>query len=356
MAKTVKFTRIAYCTKGKHFKPTTDFVNRQGRSLCKACNAKISQAYRDSQPEKVQVADQNSNQLTSLQGIRDYVNAPGTHSLLNTGSSVVSGLLNGDPSLTYNPQAEIGQLGAGKLAGYVRDNTLGDPADGINRFMYQNTTDPSLNNNIQGALDAVTQNMSGVSAIQGVGNQLAQNAKALNENNAINSLFGVAYDDQQNNRLKAIMMGNGYQNNQASTIADLLNSGDQNRFNSLSTGLNHYDATLQNPLALLTAQGAAGDQQQAYDQAQLNDASNRYNFDQNAQWDNLMRYSNMISPVATMGKAVTNINTGAPAPKPNKAMGAAGGALSGAGMGSTFGPWGALAGGVIGAGAGYFSG
>jgi len=301
-----------------------------------------------------QVADQTPDQIAALKGIRDYVNAPGTQGLLQFQSGLVSGLLSGNAG--YNPQMQIGEMGAPKLAGYVGNNALADPTSGITRLMYQNTTDPSLVANIGQALDSVGKNLASAHGVQGFGAQIADNAHTLNQNNAVNSLFGHAYDTQQTNKLKGIQLGNNWQNNQAGIIADLLNAGDRNKLQSVEQGLNGFDSALKTPLSLLGVQGAAGDQQQAYDQAQLTDATNRFNFDQAQPWQNLARYSDLVSPIASMGKTITNINTSPPVQQGNKLMGAAGGLMAGAGAGASVGGvYGAVIGGAAGAAMGYFS-
>lgn len=74
-------------------------------------------------------------------------------------------------------------------------------------------------------------------------------------------------------------------------------------------------------------------------------------WDINSQWTPLQNYANIVFGGSSPGTTTTS--TGTPlAQQRSGGMGALGGALSGAAMGSTFGPWGAL----IGAGAGLLMG
>lgn len=103
--------------------------------------------------------------------------------------------------------------------------------------------------------------------------------------------------------------------------------------------------------------GQVGDMRQRMAQNQLNDATNRWNFDQDAQWKNLQRYQQMVNPSQQWGTTTSQL-TGEqklvnPNNKPNAAMSIAGGALSGAAAGAAFGGWGAIPGAIIGAGLGY---
>jgi hypothetical protein len=298
-----------------------------------------------------QVADMNGNQMAALKGVGQYVNSAGVQGLLGSSSNLVSGLLSGKG---YNPQQQLGQMGAGNLAGYMQNNNQADPTSGINRFMYQNTSDPSLQSNVQGAMNRVQGNMGGATSVQGIGNKIAQDAYNLNNTNTMNNMFSNAYDTQNQNRLTAIGMGNNYRNNQAQTAAELMTQGANNNLQNSQIGQQYFGQILQNPIDMLNAQNQAGMQMQQYNQNQLNDASNRWNFDQNAKWDNLTRYNNIISPIANMGSTRTGAEIGTQQGT-NRAAGIAGGALSGAGLGATFGPWGALAGGVIGGALGAFS-
>lgn len=78
---------------------------------------------------------------------------------------------------------------------------------------------------------------------------------------------------------------------------------------------------------------------------------NRWNYDQNAEWDMLQRYANMMNGLPDFS-STTQTTTGGQGY--NRAMGALGGAASGAQMGSAFGPWGTGIGAVVGGLTGLF--
>lgn len=89
------------------------------------------------------------------------------------------------------------------------------------------------------------------------------------------------------------------------------------------------------------ANWGAGYQQQA-----LNDQINRFNYQQNAPWQNLQNYNGIIQGFGGLGGQQT-------APGGSSGASALGGAIGGAQIGSQFGPWGALIGGVAGGAMGY---
>lgn len=87
---------------------------------------------------------------------------------------------------------------------------------------------------------------------------------------------------------------------------------------------------------------------EALNQEYMDDAMNRWNYEQNADWENLQRYAQLMSGLPSFS-STTQTTTG---PRQNRAMGALGGAASGASVGSMFGPWGT----IIGAGVGGLGG
>jgi hypothetical protein len=110
-----------------------------------------------------------------------------------------------------------------------------------------------------------------------------------------------------------------------------------------------------NDYADINALYGAGSNIQAQNQAQINEAVNRYQYNQNLPWDQLQKYLSLIQ--GSYGDTRTSpyyTNTGAAA-----ASGALSGALGGAAMGSVV-PGlgtgvGALMGGLLGGGGGLFS-
>lgn len=95
--------------------------------------------------------------------------------------------------------------------------------------------------------------------------------------------------------------------------------------------------------------GAVGDFYGARDQYDLNSLIERWNQAESRPWDQLGRANAIFTGIGQMGGTGTTVK---PVTGPSTAQQAVGGALAGAGLGSTFGPWGA----GIGAGLGGLAG
>ncbi|HEX2887170.1 tail fiber domain-containing protein [Vineibacter terrae] len=95
--------------------------------------------------------------------------------------------------------------------------------------------------------------------------------------------------------------------------------------------------------------GASGSAVDAYNQALLDADIGRYNYGQNADWVRTQDYLGTLLG-APWGSTSTTSQ-----PRPSAFSSALGGGLQGASQGAAFGPWGALAGGVLGAGAGLLN-
>lgn len=122
---------------------------------------------------------------------------------------------------------------------------------------------------------------------------------------------------------------------------DQYNRGLSGLSSAVSANPSVQDQQLFEPLTV----GAVGAQNQAVEQAQLDEKIRQFYTSQELPMLQAQQLFGLISGMP--GGGTTSTSTGA-LPKPNKALGAAGGALSGAAAGSTFGPVGA----GVGAGAG----
>jgi hypothetical protein len=80
----------------------------------------------------------------------------------------------------------------------------------------------------------------------------------------------------------------------------------------------------------------------------------RFDYLRDAPWSALNQYAGIVQPGAGLGGSMTQ--TGPKRPGGSQAAGALGGAMSGAYMGSSFGPWGTAIGAILGGAGGYFSG
>ncbi|MGJ0430862.1 hypothetical protein [Methylobacter sp.] len=299
-----------------------------------------------------QVAQLNSDQNAAIDATNSYVNAPGTQAYMNGASNTVQRLLNG----ANNPYTALSSAGQSNLAGYLSGNNVNDPSQGINRFLYQDTRDPSLINNVMGATEqanGVYDKLTGMIQNQGgFGQKIADQSHSMNMANSATNMLSDAYINQNVNRLNAINLANGNKQSQMNIIGSLLNNNVNFDTTSKSMGLSNYSPVINTPLTLLGALNQMGGVQQNYTQSQLNDATNRWNFNQNAAYDNLVKYRNLINPDPSWGTTNT-IGKSTATPTKGNAMGSAlGGAAAGASMGSMFGPWGtaigAVAGGLMG--------
>lgn len=304
-----------------------------------------------------QVAEFDPQQLAAMNGIRDYINSSGTQAQLAGANGVVSNLLAGG----NNVQGNLGKQYEGNLAGYLQNNRQADTSDALNRFMYQNTSDPSLMANVGNAVTQAHTSFDpaklGIQTRFGVGEGVLKGLNDTNRQNTINAMMSSGWNSQEGKRQAAINTANQMRGNQAGTIADLISKGDSYSQQARALGLQYQPQLAQLPLQYLGVLNDIGGKQQAQNQAQLNDATNRWNFDQNAAYENLVRYRNMVNPNSAWGtSAETTSGTTALAgmPKPNTAVSVGGGALSGAAAGAAIGNVpGAIIGGILGAGLGY---
>jgi len=143
-------------------------------------------------------------------------------------------------------------------------------------------------------------------------------------------------------------MGETIQRNTNQMMNNAYNSG----LNMMATGVGQTNATMAGGLAPSQVQQDVGAQRQGLAQMGINDSMNAYNFNQNADWDQLGRYQTMLGGnFMGFGGSSSVPTTGS-----NRALGALGGAASGAAIGAELGSpagfWGAgtgaAAGGLIG--------
>lgn len=246
-----------------------------------------------------QVASFDPIQQNYMKGVNDYVNSKGVQSLLNTSGSLVKDLTSGAVDKN-NIQKQLGQKYQGNLTGYMQNNNNADASGALNRFMYQTTSDPSLYNKVNAAVSQASNSFQNLpsSMIQnkyGIGQKIMGNLGDSNSKDAINQMMGNAYNMQDANRSQAIGLANAQSANKANMISNLIGAGDNFTLRAQQMGLQNMGQVLQNPLTLLANLGQVGDAKQKLTQNQLTDATNRWNFDQNAAYDNLVKYRNLLN-------------------------------------------------------------
>lgn len=109
------------------------------------------------------------------------------------------------------------------------------------------------------------------------------------------------YNTQERNRMTALGQASDYLNNQAQFQSNLIGQGAQQYLNNIQTGLGNYTSTVGMPLTMIDQLMQVGNQKYTQTQNQLNDATNRWNFNQNNAWDNLTRFKQLIDPTASYG-------------------------------------------------------
>ena len=235
-----------------------------------------------------QVANLTPDQRAQIQGTNAYVNAPSTQAMLSNQSNAVQNLMTN----ANNPYTPATNVTNPSLAGYLSNNNLNDPSGGINRFMYQNTSDPALQQQISGGLNQVDAALGGGKGLLqnqfGFGQNLAQNLADIGKTNTTNQAFGNAYDMQNQQRQNAINMANGINNQKAGLNANLLQNAGDYATKSANLGFSQYPNAIQAPLSLLDQLNQMGGINQAQTQAQIQDATNRWQTAQQAlkpPWD-----------------------------------------------------------------------
>jgi hypothetical protein len=282
---------------------------------------------------------------------------------------------------TYGLPGQASQVNGltGLMSGDFNTTTKANPYGGktthigINPYAGQNTyLDKMVANSNQNITDAYNQNAVpalaaqfasggafGGSAMQQAGQQ-SQDTLAKNLAQSTDNLRFQDYTAQQGLAENAINRSVAAQQtdlarNSALAQQDwqnLLSANQQNAANVVngSQGLNAVNQLQQGYLGAL---GGYGQIQQDFAQGNIDQAYNdwyqkNYGYDQ----QKLNNYGNALNSISGnfQGSSATGAN---PAYKPRTAGGALAAGASGALAGSSFGPWGALIGGVVGAGAYY---
>lgn len=292
-----------------------------------------------------QVANLDPMQLAAMRGTRNYVNAPGTQGFMNTAANGVQGLISG----ALNPLQQMAMQGGGQALGYLTNNNMYDPATATNQMMYGNNQNPYLKNNVDSALRQLsnqftTQTLPGMRREAIGNNSYGSSRNEMAEGQAggdlarqmyqtASGLYGQDYNTQQQNAFNALGTAANQQYNQANLTNQLFNAGNQQNLNAQQIGLQNYQNALNMPLQMLQARGQIGQQQQNQNQAAINDAANRWNFNQNSNWSTIQQLASMVNGQAPYGSSTSGQSyTQKPVPPTNTAGLVTSGLLSGAGL------------------------
>lgn len=298
-------------------------------------------------PEKYtpwsQVANLTDNQISAQNGIRNYVNSDGTQQYMNTAQQGVQDSLSGAP----NDTQQLANSGMNKTVGLLTNNNTMDANPVLNQLAYGENQNPYLQQEVGNQLQKISNNFSmntlpgmrrqaiGDGSYGSSRNEMAEGQAAGQMGNQMydtaNQMYGNTYNTQQTQSLNALNSLGQNQLNQANTGINLFNQGNQQQLNDMNIGLSNYAQTLNMPISMLQQLGQNGLQQYQQDQNVLNDATNRWNFNQNAPWQNLGQYKAMVDGTSQYGgSGVSNSYT--PIQPTNMAGNVAGGLLSGAAM------------------------
>jgi hypothetical protein len=296
-----------------------------------------------------QVAGFDPMQQQAMNGITNYVNAPGTQQFMNTAGTSAQNLVNGGNSTVSN----VANTGVGNTLGYITNNNMYDPAAANNQMAYGDNTNPYLKGNVDSALRDLsnkfqTQTLPGLRH-QAIGDgSYGSSRNEMTEGQAggdlakqmydtATGMYSNAFNTQEQNRLNALGISANQQGTQANFNNGLFQTGVGQTFDGRSIGLNNYNNAVMAPLQLLQAQGQVGLQQQNQNQANINDATNRWNFAQNAPWNQVQQFKNMVDPNTTLGGSGSGQSYSAQGvPNSNTAALATGGLLSAAGLAASF--------------------
>lgn len=273
-----------------------------------------------------QVANQNENQLAAMGGVSDYVNSPELQSKMAGAQNRISGLL--DPN--SNPYAGLTGEAQSVLAQNLQPQTM-DASAGLNRLMYQGTNDPVLQQAMQKGVGSATDLSKLVR--NPIASKIAGKSADAAKAGILSKTLANAYDMQNTMRMKAAESANTIQQNKSSLAGQMLGAANQYGTQATGLGLQYANPVLNAPTAMLGELSKVGAMRQQANQGQLTDATNRWNYQQNAPYDNLVKFRNLINPNSQWG--VTNSTVTTPG--------------SGQGIGQ-------LAGTVLGATGGFFAG
>lgn len=297
-----------------------------------------------------QVANLDPMQQSAMNGITNYASSSGTQNFMNTASNAVNNSLSGNPNQTQ----QVANAGMGNVAGLISNNNMYDPSGALNQMAYGNNMNPYTEANTNAALQKISNNFS-MNTLPGMRrnaigngtygssrNELAEGLAAGGVANQMNetasNMYGNAYNTAQSNSLNAVGQSAQQKLNQAGLTNGLFTQGNTQNLNRQSIGLQNYLNSLNMPLSMLEQIGQVGLQQFQQDQNQLNDATNRWNFNQQAPWENLGRFKALIDNGAQYGgSSAGNTNQVTPNTPVNNASNIAGAVLTAASLASQFG-------------------
>lgn len=224
--------------------------------------------------------------------------------------------------------------------------------DTLNQFA-NGASNPYLDQMFNKSAEQVRDNTQAIFSQSGrYGSTANQDALQGGLNDLATQMYGGAYESDQNRRLGAAQQLGATQQNdfnrQLGSLGMLGGYANDASNRSLQAAalmpsLNSYAQSNNRGLMEL-----GGYKEQMAGQ-QLQDSMDRWNFGQNAGWDQLSKYNQTVQPIAGLGGTATSTSPG------QSALGSAvQSGIGGATAGSAFGPWGTAIGGGLGVLGGLF--
>lgn len=283
-----------------------------------------------------QVSGFTPEQLAAQQGIMNYTGSQGTQEYIRNAQGATERQLRGGQNYV---QPLMGGAQS-QLGGYIGNNQLASNVGALNQLAYGDSTNPYTESQVRSSLDQLSNQFLSNTLPQlrraaiGQGtygssrNALAEGqaggALEAQMQQAANKANMEAYQTAENNRLGALQQMASQQNQGAQTAYNLLNQGAGTNLENIGQGLGSYIQALSMPLDMYNQQMQVGQAQQAQAQSEIGDATNRWNFQQNAGWDTLAKFKNLIDATSNLGGTSA---TSSSAPPSNIVGNVAGGIL-----------------------------
>lgn len=264
-----------------------------------------------------QVAGFTPQQQSAQSGIQNYITSPGTQQYLQNVGQASSGQLAGGTNY-FNPF--VGQTQA-NIAGYVGSNNLQDNADVLNQMAYGEQVNPYLDTQVQGSLQNLSNNflVNTLPSLRrqaigegtyGSSRNALEEGKAAGElatqmQNAANQAYMGDYATQEQNRMNALSQIAQQQQQQFNVGSNVLGNYINTNLANVGQGLSAFPQAIGMPLQQLGQLYQVGADQQTQAQNELADATNRWNYEQNAGWENLAKYAQLINPLASYGQSTS---------------------------------------------------
>ncbi|WP_287994307.1 hypothetical protein [Acidiphilium sp.] len=225
---------------------------------------------------------------------------------------------------------------AGRFGSTANQETLTEGLNDLATSMYGSAYETDANRRFAaaealGAREAgdISRQLSGAATVAGLGeSEFGRKAAAGS------TLSGIEANDLSR-QLSALGVLGGY--GEASLDRDLQANGQALQAAALMPTMGLYSQSGARGLIEI------GGVREAQAGNELQDLIDRWNFSQNAGWDNLARYNAAVQPIAGLGSSSTTTQ-----PAQSKFGSAMQGGVGGAMAGSAFGPWGAAIGGGLG--------